>query len=84
MNTCLKLFKKIKLPVTESWAKQLRGRFPAKQLHFYSPFCLAYSSASNLFLQYSPVLPLFPAPYLFLPSLIITLLCLDLDLFLLF
>lgn len=96
MKTCLKLFKTIKLPVTESSAMLLRGRIPAKRLYFYSPFCLTYSSASNLFLSYSlcslPLSPVntpppqfhFLSPYLFIPSLIITLLCLDLDLFSLF
>lgn len=39
----------------------LRGRIPAKRLYFYSPFCLTYSSASNLFLSYSLCsLPLSP------------------------
>lgn len=51
---------------------------------FLFPFCLTYTAASDLFLQHSPVLPHFPSPYLFLPSLIITLLCLDLDLVLVF
>lgn len=61
MKTCLKLFKTIKLPVTESSAMLLRGRIPAKRLYFYSPFCLTYSSASNLFLSYSLCsLPLSP------------------------
>lgn len=40
MNTCLTLFKTIKLPDTESSAIPLRGKDPAKRLHFYSPFCL--------------------------------------------
>lgn len=71
-NTCLKLFKRIKLPDTESSAVLLGGSAPAKRLYFYSPSCLTHSSIFNLFLLYSlrslsPAPPLPPSHSLPLP-----------------
>ena len=71
-NTCLKLFKRIKLPDTESSAVLLGGSTPAKRLYFYSPSCLTHSSIFNLFLSYSlrslsPAPPLPPSHSLPLP-----------------
>lgn len=38
---------------TECLAMVLRGKAPTKWLHFYPPFCLTYSAASNVILCYS-------------------------------